>query len=48
MAILIYSVTQSYANSFWEDVVLDIFNNVSKDEENISDEIYKKKKCSDF
>ena len=35
-----YSVTQSYANSFWGDVVLDTFNNVSMDEDNILDQIY--------
>ena len=43
-----YSDTQSYANSFWGDVVLDSFNNVSKDEDNILDQIYTKKMCSDF
>ena len=40
-AIVIYSVTQSYANSFWGDVVLDTFNNVSRKEDNIKDQIYK-------
>ena len=35
-----YSVSQSYANSFWGDVVLDTFNNVSRDEDNILDQIY--------
>ena len=44
----IYSVTQSYANSFWGYVVLDTFNNVSRDEDNISDQIYIKQMCSDF
>ena len=44
----IYSITQSYANSFWGDVVLDSFNNVSMDEDNILDQIYKKQLCSDF
>ena len=38
----LYSVTQSYANSFWGDVVLDTFNNVSRDENNILDQIYNK------
>ena len=33
---------QSYANSFWGDVILDNFNNVSKDEDNILDQMYKK------
>ena len=45
---MIYSVTQSYANSFWEDVVLDSLNNVSRDEDNISDQIYGKQIFSDF
>ena len=35
-----YSVKQSYANSFWGDVVLDTYNNVSRDEDNILDQIY--------
>ena len=39
---------QSYANSFWGYVVLDTFNNVSRDEENILDQIYIKQMCSDF
>ena len=43
-----YSVTQSYANSFLGDVVLDTFNNVSRDEDNILDRIHKKQICSDF
>ena len=43
-----YSVTQSYANSFGGDVVLDKFNNVSNDEDNILDRIYKKQICSNF
>ena len=30
------------------DVVLDSFNNVSSDEDNILDQIYKEQKCSDF
>ena len=43
-----YSVTQSYANSFWGDVVLDTFNNVSSDEDNILDQLYTKQICPDF
>ena len=43
-----YSVTQSFANSFWRDVVLDTFNNVSRDENNILYQIYVKQICSDF
>ena len=39
---------QSYANSFWGYVVLDNFNNVSRDEDNILDQIYIKQMCSDF
>ena len=39
---------QSYANSFWADVVLDSFNNVSRDEDNILDQIYIKQICPDF
>ena len=39
----IYSVTQSYANSFLGDVVLDSFNNLSRDEDNILEKIYKSK-----
>ena len=35
-----YSVTQSYANSFLGYVVLNTFNNVSRDEDNILDQIY--------
>ena len=37
-----YSVTQSYANSLLGYVVLDTFNNVSRDEDNILDRIYNK------
>ena len=44
----LYSVTQSYANSFWGDVVLDSFNNTFRDEDNISDQIYTRQMCSDF
>ena len=43
-----YRVTQSYADSFWGDVALDSFNDVSRDEDNILDQIYLKKMCSDF
>ena len=43
-----YSVTQSFANSFWGYVVLDSFNNVSRDEDNILDQIYIKQICPDF
>ena len=35
-----YSVMQSYANSFFGDVALDTFKNVSEDEDNILDKIY--------
>ena len=34
----IYSVTQSYANSFWGDVVLNTINNVSSYEDNVLDQ----------
>ena len=44
----LYSVTQSFANSFSGHVVLDTFNNVSRDEDNILDQIYKKQICPDF
>ena len=43
-----YSVTQSYTNHFWGDVVLYSFKNVSRDEDNILDQINKKQMCSDF
>ena len=43
-----YSVTQSYQNSFWGDVVLDTFHNVSRDEDNILAQIYIKKIFSNF
>ena len=43
-----HSVTQSYANSFWGDVVLDSFNNVYRDEDNILDQIYVKQIRPDF
>ena len=35
-----YSVTQSHANNFLGDVVLESVNNVSRDEDNISDFYY--------
>ena len=38
----LYSVTQSFANSFIGYVVLNTFNNVSRDEDNILDQIYTK------
>ena len=44
----LFRLTQSYANSFWGDVFLDTFNNVSRDEDNIWDQIYLKQTCSDF
>ena len=43
-----YSVTQSYANSFCGDVSLGHLYNVSRDEGNILDKIYKKQICPDF
>ena len=43
-----YSVTQSFANSFLGYFVLDSFNNVSRDEDNIFDQIYIKQMCSDY
>ena len=44
----VYSVMQSYANSFLGDVVLDTFKKVSRDADNILDQIYIKQTCSDF
>ena len=44
----IYSVAQSFAISFWGDVVLDTFNNVSRDADNILYQIYLKQICPDF
>ena len=41
-----HSVTQSYAKSFLGYVVLDTFNNVSRDEDNILDQIYTLKNYS--
>ena len=35
-----YSVTQSYANTFLGDVVLDTFNDESRDEDKILSQIY--------
>ena len=46
--LIMYSVTQSYANSLWGDVVLDTFNNISRDEDNILDQMYIKQICQDF
>ena len=43
-----YSVTQSYANSFWGYVVLDSFNNVFRNDENILDQIYIKQMFPDY
>ena len=43
-----YRGTQSFANSFSGHVVLDTVNNVSRDEDNILDQIYIKQICSDF
>ena len=48
MRSIVYNVTQSYANSFRGDVVLDTFNNVSRDEDNIRDQIYIMQTCPDF
>ena len=45
--VYLYSVTQSFANSFWGYVVLDSFNNVSRDEDNILDQIYIEQMCSE-
>ena len=45
---LIYSVTQSYANSFWGEVVLDTFNNIYRDGDNIWDQINIQQTCPDF
>ena len=38
----IYSVTELYVSSFLGNVVLDTFNNVSRDEDNILDQTLKK------
>ena len=43
-----YSGTQSYANSFLRDIVLDTFDNVSRDEDNILDQINIKQICPDL
>ena len=39
---------KSYSNSFWGDVVLDAFNNASRDEEKFLYQIYIKQICPDF
>ena len=41
-------VMQSKFNSFLGDVVLEYFNNASRDEDNIVDQIYIKQLCSNF
>ena len=46
--VIMYSVKQSYANSFWGDVVLESSINISRDEDNILDQIYIKQMFSDF
>ena len=38
----------SESNSFWGDVVLDIFNMAYRDEDSILDQIYQKQIFSDF
>ena len=43
-----YSVMQSDRNSSCGDVVLDSFNKASRDEDNILDQTYRGKKCSDY
>ena len=43
-----YSVTQSYKDILLGDVVFDTFNIVSRDEDNILDQIYIKQICRDF
>ena len=43
-----YSVMQSWSNSFWEDVILEVFINASRDEDNILDQIFEKHICTDF
>ena len=45
---MIYTVLQSDRNTFYGDVVLDSFNKASRDEDNISGQIYKKQIFSDF
>ena len=39
---------QSAGNIFWGDVVFNSFNNSSRDEENILDQIYGKQICLDL
>ena len=46
--IVMYSVTKSQSNSLLGDVVLDTFNNVSRDEDTKLDQIYKKQVCPDL
>ena len=41
-------LNNSYVNSILGDVVLDSFNKVYRDEENILDQTYPKQICSDF
>ena len=41
-AVHVYSLMQSYSNSFWENVVVDGFNNASWDEDDILDQMYHK------
>ena len=43
-----YTVMQSDRNTFYGYVVLDNFNKASWDEDNFSDQIYKKQIFSDF
>ena len=43
-----YSVMQSYAISFGGDIVFNSFNNVSRDKENILNQIHIKQMCLDF
>ena len=45
---IVYSVSQSYANSFWGGVVLDTFNNSSREEDNILDLTYQRQISSYF
>ena len=45
---MLYSVTQSYANSFLGYVVLNTSNNVSRDEDKILDQIFIKRMCLEF
>ena len=45
---IVHSVTQLYAISFFWRCRLGHLNNVSRDEDNILDQIYIKQICSDF